>query len=90
MLARELGDPQAARRWLSSLAEVSFYDDALVPLSHLHRGELFEQQGDPDAAALHYRRFLELWSTADDELRPWLERAEAGLQRLGVEAIAPL
>jgi serine/threonine protein kinase len=81
-LAMKQGDTEEARRWLSSLAEISFFDDALVPLSHFYRGELYEGLGDRESAAVHYRRFLELWPDPDPELRGWVERAKAGLGRV--------
>ncbi len=79
----ELGDTVAARaeyEWLvenrgraivecfqESCQIVSVIDWALA---HYHLGRLHEQDGDPEAAAEDYRRFLDHWRDARD-LRLW-------------------
>lgn len=40
---------------------------------HVQLGELFERMGQPDSAAAHNGRFLDLWSHADSAALPLLE-----------------
>ena len=46
--------------------------------------ELEESRGNTDAAIEHYRRFLELWSDADPELRDQVTSVQRALSRLTV------
>ncbi len=77
---------QEALRWYSSFREASLYDLVYLAPSHLRRAEIYERLGEREKAALHYRRFVELWSDADPELRSMVEHAEAHLASLAGEA----
>jgi tetratricopeptide (TPR) repeat protein len=57
-------------------------DPFLLPLFNRWIAELYEKKGDREKAALHYRRFIELWKDADPELQPKVEDARARLRRL--------
>ena len=45
-------------------------------------GTLYEERGNPDAAALYYARLVELWSDADAELQPRVAAARARLEAI--------
>ena len=85
MLLEETGRLDEALRWYSSFAEVSPYDLVHMAPSHLRRAEIHDRRGENDEAARHYARFVELWSDADPELRPLVDRAEARLAELSGE-----
>ena len=85
MLLEESGRLEEALRWYGSFAEVSAYDLVHMAPSHLRRAEIHDRRGENDEAAPHYARFVELWSNADPELRPLVERAEARLAELSGE-----
>jgi len=52
-------------------------------LAALERGRIAERLGDRSTAVQHYRFVLSVWANADPELRPNVEAALVGLQRLG-------
>ncbi|MGQ0704409.1 MAG: hypothetical protein ACT4PM_14945 [Gemmatimonadales bacterium] len=79
LLAR-LGRRREAIQWLTGLAEHSVYDMAYLPDVLWRRAELLAGLGKRAAAARDYRRFAELWTDCDPELRPF---AEAARQRAG-------
>ena len=43
-------------------------------------GQLYDEAGDLENAAVYYARFVELWADADAELQP---RVEVARERLG-------
>ena len=49
---------------------------ALAP-THERLGELHDEAGNPNEAAQHYARFVELWAEADEELQPRVRAAQA-------------
>jgi len=55
-------------------------------LAALERGRIAERLGDRATAVQHYRFVLSVWANADPELRPYVEAALVGLQRLGAES----
>jgi tetratricopeptide (TPR) repeat protein len=56
-------------------------DDTLAPtLERL--GQLHDEAGDAEQAALYYARFVELWSEADDELQPRVRAAQTRLDAI--------
>ncbi|UCC81833.1 MAG: tetratricopeptide repeat protein [Gemmatimonadota bacterium] len=83
-----LGRDEEAIKWYASLglmpAEVFF----LAP-AHLRRAEIYERLDRPEEAAIHYKRFIDLWRECDPELRPEVARAEAALRRLSGELAGP-
>ena len=82
-LLHSLGREQEAIRWYASLSQASLYDLIYRAPSHLRRGQILERLGESDQAAEHYQRVAELWADCDPELRPMLDQATAGLERLG-------
>lgn len=49
---------------------------------HERLGALYDEAGNADQAAEHYRRFAALWSDADARLQPRVERARARAEEL--------
>ena len=45
-------------------------------------GQLHDEQGDLETAAVHYARFVELWAEADPELQPRVRAAQARLEEI--------
>jgi hypothetical protein len=44
---------------------------------HERLGLLYEEVGNPEKAAEHYREFARRWADADPQLQPRVEAAEA-------------
>jgi tetratricopeptide (TPR) repeat protein len=82
-MLQRLGRYDEALRWYRSLAQSSIYDLIYLAPSHLRRGEIRDEMGDPDQAAEHYRRFIELWKGCDPELQPMVAEARARLAMNG-------
>jgi tetratricopeptide (TPR) repeat protein len=76
------GREEEALVWYNSFAGGSVYALAYLAPSHLKRAEIYERRGERERAAHHYRRFIELWSESDPELRPMVQQAERALARL--------
>jgi tetratricopeptide (TPR) repeat protein len=71
------------RRYLETPDFFRFTTDSFA----LHRvllalGRSYEALGQPAEAAPHYRRFVELWSDADADLQPRVDRVRARLAEL--------
>lgn len=45
-------------------------------------GQLYDESGHPEQAAVYYARFVELWADADPELQPRVQAAQARLEEL--------
>jgi len=60
------------------------YVPLIWPLAHYYLGECHERLGNNKEASEYYGRFLELWRTADADLRPLL----AAKKRLGALSVA--
>jgi len=57
--------------------------DQFVLASNLERlGQLYDETGDLENAALFYAKFTELWAEADDELQPRVRAAQARLEEI--------
>ncbi len=56
-----------------------------LPIALLRLAELEEHRGNTAGAALHYSRFLELWSDPDPELRAQVEAVQRKLKRLAAD-----
>ena len=52
------------------------------PILFERLGQLYDEQGDLENAALYYARFVVLWAEADDELQPRVEAARARLEEI--------
>jgi tetratricopeptide (TPR) repeat protein len=79
---------QRAGRWAEALAAYSSVSDysldglAYLPVSHVHRGDIYLQMGDRTQAARHYAEFLEMWKDADPDHRPLRDAAARKLSQL--------
>jgi len=80
-LLRELGRDEEALIWYESLTGRVFLQVYLAP-THFHRAQIYERLGNPEQAARHYRRVIEIWDDCDPPLRPMVEYAEQRLARL--------
>ncbi|MGD2216953.1 MAG: tetratricopeptide repeat protein [Gemmatimonadales bacterium] len=76
------GRSREALSWFASLGDLQAYEIAYVAPAHLRRAQIHERLGEPEEAAEHYARFIELWQECDPELRPLVEDAEARLAPL--------
>jgi len=45
-------------------------------------GQLHDEQGDPQKAAVYYAQFVDLWANADADVQPRVEAARARLQEI--------
>ena len=54
----------------SSVSDYSLDGLMYLPMSHLHRGDIYLQMGNRDLARFHYARFITLWKDCDPELQP--------------------
>jgi tetratricopeptide (TPR) repeat protein len=80
-LLAELGRYDEALRWLSRIG----YERTDMPMrapAHLLTAQIHERMGAVDSAAVHYKRFIDLWRDCDPELRPQVETAQRALERL--------
>jgi hypothetical protein len=50
------------------------------------RAPRFTAAGNADLAAYHYRRFISLWTDADPDLQPEVQRARARLAELAAHS----
>ncbi len=82
-LLSQVGRLEEALAWYGAFAENSIYDQVYVAPAHFRRGEISERLRRPREAAAHYRRFLDLWRDCDPELRPVLDQAREGIERVG-------
>jgi tetratricopeptide (TPR) repeat protein/TolB-like protein len=82
-LDRRAGDLEVAERHLSETIGpigVVFRADA-----EELRGQIAEQRGDTVSAIRAYQNFIELWKSADPELRPRVAAARAAIEKLRTE-----
>jgi tetratricopeptide (TPR) repeat protein len=77
----------AIATWRSIVEERSHAEDDPFefPLALERLGQLYDAQGDIDNAIALYNRFAELWSNADPELQPRVERAKNRVAALVAE-----
>jgi DNA-binding SARP family transcriptional activator/TolB-like protein len=81
-LLQASGRAAEALRWYATFPDPMARDLPYLAPSHLRRARIHEAAGALDLAALHYRRFIELWADADAELQPEVEEARARLECL--------
>jgi len=79
----EIGQTEEALRWYGSFGEHTLYDLPYQAPAHFEMGRLLEAAGDSSAAAGHFRRFIEMWSDADQEFQPLLLEVSERLSLLG-------
>jgi tetratricopeptide (TPR) repeat protein len=60
----------------------SWVDARNLARTHERLGQLYDERGDLENAALHYARFVELWAEADPELQPRVQAAQARLEEI--------
>jgi tetratricopeptide (TPR) repeat protein len=59
-----------------------FVDSDRLAATHERLGQLYDERGDTEAAAVHYARFVELWAEADAKLQPRVNAARARLSEI--------
>jgi tetratricopeptide (TPR) repeat protein len=79
-LHTSVGRIEEALDWYRSLTEG--YEVVFVAPAHLQMGRILDEAGEPEQAAEHYRRFLELWQNPDPGFQPLLEEARERLSVL--------
>jgi predicted RNA polymerase sigma factor len=78
----QLGDEGAALGWYEALTQTSALEIAYLAPTYLRSARILERLGATDSAAVHYRRFIDLWRDCDAEQRPALLDAEQRLRAL--------
>jgi tetratricopeptide (TPR) repeat protein len=73
---------QDALQWIETSFQGAPSEIVYLAPMHLQRAEIYEQLGEREKAADHYRRFVNLWRDCDSTLRPVLEGARAELARV--------
>ena len=86
-LLHRLGRTRESIPWLESFAQNSVYDLVYVAPAQLRLGRIRAEDGSPDEAARHYRRFATLWNDCDADLKPLVDDAQRALKR--PETIGP-
>ena len=81
-LLQRVGREDEALGWYGSIAERAAYELVYLAPAHRRQAEIYARRGQPDLAAQHYRRFIELWSEADPELQPVVAEARSRLEGL--------
>ena len=81
------GQPDSAiRRYREFVETPSNFNlglDALhLASTHERLGQLYDERGDTESAALHYAQFVDLWEYADPDLQPRVESARARLEEI--------
>lgn len=76
------GRDREAVRWYANHVTTAIPEIAYLGLAQLGLARSLERLGDRAAAASRYRRFVELWSECDPELRPLVDRARQRLREL--------
>jgi DNA-binding SARP family transcriptional activator/TolB-like protein len=71
-LLHALGREEEAIQAYRGIADYLFHGGAPA---HLRLAELYERRREPQKAAAHYARFVELWKDCDPEFRPLVEEA---------------
>jgi serine/threonine-protein kinase len=81
-LLQRLARTDEALGWYGSIAERAAYELVYLAPSHRRQAEIYVLRGQRDSAAVHYRRFIELWSGADPELQPAVSEARRRVEEL--------
>ncbi len=77
-LLAELGRPEEALRWYDTIAMPPFsgmHEMVYIAPAHLRRAEIHDQLGQTEQATYNYRKFTEIWSDCDPELRAVVDKA---------------
>lgn len=82
-LLLEAGRYEEALDWYASASDAWHFHVAFLAPGHLGQARAHEALGNREAAAEHYRRFLDLWADADPTMRGPVEEAGARLAALG-------
>jgi tetratricopeptide (TPR) repeat protein len=70
-------------QYLGTPSNFQLFLDALVRApAHETLGQLYDEKGDLENAALHYAQFVELWEDADPELQPRVAAARVRLEEI--------
>ena len=81
-LLEGLGRQREALALYDALSFYNVIDPVFVPMAHLRKAKVLDGLGEPEAAAEHYQRFIELWNDCEPAERPELELARARVLQL--------
>jgi len=81
------GQPDSAIAYYAAYADTPAFGRVIQDGNYLGHtlerlGQLSDQQGDLENAALYYARFVDLWADADPVLQPRVEAARARLEQI--------
>lgn len=85
-LLTRAGKYDEALNWFASFTDPYVEDIVMEAPGELASAQLELQRGNDRMAALHYRRFAELWRNANPELQPMVEEARQHAQMLEMNA----
>ncbi|MGD8495957.1 MAG: tetratricopeptide repeat protein [Gemmatimonadales bacterium] len=80
-----LADSVIARyeTWLGRRALQRLHaDNRILPRAYERLGQLYEERGELEKAAVYYAKFVELWENADPDLQPRVKAARSRLQEI--------
>lgn len=81
-LLEAAGRLRDALGWYAGFEENGIHDLMLAAPAHFRSAGIYERLGEPDQAARHYARVIQLWQDADPELQPVVSAARRALERL--------
>jgi tetratricopeptide (TPR) repeat protein len=81
-LLAKLGRWAEALVLYDAITYFSFSDPLFVPIAHLRKAEIYDEQRDYPHAVEHYRAFAEMWKNCEPMQRSKLEHARKRLGEL--------
>jgi hypothetical protein len=81
----ETGQDRQALDWYRNGFAFSRIEGLWIPMIELRSAQINERIGEREAAAIHYARFIRMWSDADPTLMHLVEEARTNLGRLAGE-----
>jgi len=84
-LLHEMGRDEEALGWTSSFGDLTGVEFVYRAPIFLRRAEYYDRTGQTAKAAENYAAFIEIWKDCDEQLRPFVDKAESRLSALTAE-----